>query len=199
MLFNIMKVSLMGHHKFNPAKLKKLEDPRRLERERPDLIWPLMGHVEVLVDLGAGTGFFCRPFAENMGSGTIWACDQEQAMIDYMSDNLSKDGDCSIKPLLVEEVAIPLDDNVADCVFMANVFHELENPKASCQEAFRLLKHGGRLVVLDWRDEETADGPPVAHRLSEAFITASLESAGFKKITSHALLPQHHLLRAEKK
>ena len=188
----------MGHHKFSAAKLQKLEDPRRLEREQPDVIWPLFGEVEVLIDLGAGTGFFCRLFAEKMAKGTIWACDQNPAMIDYMKHELPKEGPCSVKPLLVEEVAVSLEDNVADCVFMANVFHELDEPKASCQEMWRLLKPGGRLVVTDWRDEETPHGPPVTHRLSKKTIMEAVVSAGFSEIEAHDLLPQHHVIRATK-
>jgi len=190
----------MAGHKFDPKHLSKLEHPERHEREKASHIWPLLSPtpVTVLIDLGAGTGFFARSFAEYMETGIIWACDVSAEMVQHLTDNLPEGLGADVRPLLVGEHDVPLPDDTADAVFLGNVFHELEHPERTIAEAFRLLRPGGHLVVEDWLDEETPHGPPLEHRVSQATIVETLRQAGFEEVSAHRLLPQHHLIRGSK-
>ena len=61
----------MESRKFDPKKLEVLNDPKRLKILNPDLIWETVSvrNPGVLVDIGAGTGFFAVPFARKMKKG----------------------------------------------------------------------------------------------------------------------------------
>ena len=190
----------MGQHKFDGKNLDKLDSPERVERENMEVIWPLLAADEpqVLIDLGAGSGYFSRQFASKMPEGMIYACDSSPAMVQHMQQVLSAVPGGTIRVVQVEEVRIPLDDGIADVVFMANLHHELADSSSSMREVFRLLRSGGTVCVEDWRDGVTANGPPPEVRVSEASIVANLLDAGFVGIVSHDVLPQHHLICGRK-
>lgn len=190
----------MHTQKFDPKKLAKLNNPERLNRENPELIWKTLNisSPEVVIDIGAGTGFFAIPFSRKMPWGKVYACDISDEMLQWMHDNLPQDCRQSVIPLKMAESSVPLPDGQADLVLMVNLHHELEAPSSLLHEIMRLLKPGGKVAVIDWKDEETPDGPPVAIRVSEASIREQLQQTGFSDIQAHHNLPFHHFLSAEK-
>jgi len=166
----------------------------------PDLIWETLNlsNPEVLVDIGAGTGFFASLFCKKMTQGKIYACDTSEIMINWMNENLPNDGNCSIIPTKCEENSIPVTDGVADLVYLINLYHELEEPKSMLLEAYRLLKNGGKIAVIDWKPEETPEGPPVKIRIPEKIVFKHLEDSGFINIKNHNILPYHYFFTGKK-
>jgi ubiquinone/menaquinone biosynthesis C-methylase UbiE len=66
------------------------------------------------------------------------------------------------------------------------------------KESLRLLKDGGKLMIIDWKKEETPEGPPLAIRVTEKTIERQMLACGFTKIEKHAVLPYHNFLIGEK-
>ena len=62
---------LHADKKFDPKKLAKLNDPKRLEYLNPDVIWGKVAfsQPQVLIDIGAGTGFFASTSAGKSKKG----------------------------------------------------------------------------------------------------------------------------------
>jgi ubiquinone/menaquinone biosynthesis C-methylase UbiE len=81
---------------------------------------------------------------------------------------------------------------------MINLHHELEQPQKILDEARRLLTKGGKLLIIDWKKEETPEGPPIEIRVTEETIESQMLSAGFRDIVKYAVLPYHHFLVGEK-
>lgn len=186
--------------KFDPKKLAELNDPGRLEYLNPEIIWEkaeLKGPA-VLVDIGAGTGFFALLFSKKLKEGKIYACDISTVMLEWMENNLPAESKSIIIPVNMEESSIPLPDSTADFVYMINLHHELEDPIRVIKESFRLLKEGGRLMIIDWKKEETPEGPPLELRVEEETIEHQMSTCGFSDIRKYALLPYHHFLIGEK-
>ncbi len=184
--------------KFNIKKLEKLNNPERLKSLNPELILESLNlsTPEVIVDIGAGTGFFASHFAKIIKQGTIYAFDTSDVMIDYMKENLPQVGSCKIIPVKSQENKIPLDNNIADLVYLINVYHELEEPKKLVLETKRILKKGGKIAIIDWDYKETPDGPPLEHRIQAENITKLLKEIGFSDIYKNNLLPYHYLITA---
>ncbi len=67
----------MNEKKFDPKKLDKLNNPQRLLDIPIEFIWNKIHLPDpvVLVDIGAGTGFFSVPFLKDVKNGKIFACD----------------------------------------------------------------------------------------------------------------------------
>lgn len=186
--------------KFDPKSIDKLNNPERLLRENPDLIWRELGLREprVLVDIGAGTGFFAIPFARKMLDGTIYACDLQDEMLAWLREHLPSDLRERITLVRMEETRVPLGDGIADLVFMVNLHHELEDRDAIMMESHRLLKKGGAVMVADWKKGETPSGPPQEIRVSGEDIAADLRRAGFRDVTDHPVLPYHNFFTGKK-
>ena len=190
----------MESKKFDPAKLAKLNDPKRLTIMSPDLLWDTLGlsDPKVIVDIGAGTGFFAVAFSKKMRQGTVYACDISDVMLDWMKENLPADLKDSVVPLKMEETNVPLPDGIADLVYMINLHHELDSPKDIIAECHRLLKKGGTLMIIDWKKEEMEEGPPLAIRVTEDDIRSVVHEDGFTNVASHSVLPYHHFVVGEK-
>ena len=76
-----------------------------------------------------------------------------------------------------------LPDASCNLVFLAKVWHEIEDRTAVLMEVKRILKSRGKVAILDWRpDVEPKPGPPLDHRLSASEAADSMQSAGFVEI-----------------
>jgi ubiquinone/menaquinone biosynthesis C-methylase UbiE len=189
----------MDEKKFDPAKLHKLNDPRRLEYLNPELIWETLdlSDPHVLVDIGAGTGFFAALFAEKI-AGRVYACDISDVMIAWMKENLLPRTGHEVIPVKMQESSVPLPEGMADLVYMINLHHELEEPEKVISEAYRLLKGGGILAIIDWKKEETPEGPPLSIRVSEDDIRRQIAAIGFSNVAAQRVLTFHSFVTAEK-
>lgn len=183
--------------KFDPKKLAKLNNPERLKTLNPDVIWEAldMQKLEVLVDIGAGTGFFAKKFVKKISGGKIYTCDTSKIMIEWMKENITEN---NIIPLLCSESSIALENETADLVYMINVHHELLEPEKLLSEAYRLLKPNGKITIIDWKKEEMADGPSIEKRISEEIIIQQLQKSGFNNVVSYNILPLHSFIVGQK-
>ncbi len=188
----------MTDKKFDPKKIAKLNDPRRAEFQNPDLIWDTLGlpAARVLVDVGAGTGFFAMPFCDRMAQGKVYACDTSDVMIDWLRQNLPEKYKGRIVPMKTAENEIDLADGIADLVYMMNLHHELDAPLLLLSEVKRLLKSGGCAVIIDWKKEEMPFGPPLKIRVDAECIENQLRRSGFIEIASHDILKFNSFLVA---
>lgn len=168
--------------KFDPKKRAKLNNPLRLTLVPPPRIVELMDLQEggAYVDLGAGTGYLSRAIGEIADGVTIHALDIEPLMVKEMEATLG--GDTWLKPVLMERDVLSFADNSIDGLWSITVFHEFGVPDSILQEIYRVLKPGGRVLVVDWQKKEEAceQGPPIDHRVAEADVISSLQSAGFQ-------------------
>ena len=182
--------------KFDPAKLARLNDPKRLRYLNPEIIWEkaALSKPEVLIDIGAGTGIFAAHFSRKIMNGKVYACDISEKMIVWMKNNLPPELKGIVIPVKMEENTVPLPDTVADMVYMINLHHELQEPLRLLEEAYRLLKKGGKLMIIDWKKEETPEGPPLEIRVTEETIESQMNRSGFSNISKYADLLYYHFL-----
>ena len=185
----------MNEKKFDPRKLQKLNDPQRLMDIPPDYIWERL-HMEksgVFVELGAGTAFFSVAFLQKFNPSILYACDVSEVMLNWVKKNVtSKYPD--IVPVKAEEHTVPLDDGIADLVFMINLHHELEAPSLTVEEACRILKPDGKIFIVDWKKRDMPDGPPARIRYLPGKVKEQMVNAGFKDVAIYDELQKHFLV-----
>ena len=90
--------------------------------------------------------------------------------------------------------SVPLDDGIADLVFMINLHHELENPSRMIEESRRLLKTDGKILIVDWKKKDMPEGPPTEIRFAPEQVQAQLSDAGFKQVAVYNELLKHFLV-----
>ena len=186
--------------KFDPKKIHKLTDPGRKAFQDPEAIWDTLNlsPPEVLVDIGAGAGFFAMPFSDKVPEATIYACDTAPELTGWMEANIPSRYTGRIRIIRSEENSIPLADGIADLVYMINLHHELDEPLTMLKECWRLLKPGGSILIIDWKKEETPMGPPLSIRIPPKVVHEQLQQADFHLVTEHELMKYHYFITAQK-
>ena len=187
--------------KYDPTRAHRLDATERLTWNNP------AGIVESaqippgarVAEIGCGTGWFTFEIEKaTRPRGMVFALDMQPAMLQIL--RAKRDSWERILTLPCAENEFELDDGEVDLVFHANTLHECEEPEKHLKEVHRVLKPGGRLVVIEWlwADEESQPGPPNTQRLETETTKKLLENAGFEVKETYDAGPYHYLVQAVK-
>jgi ArsR family transcriptional regulator len=105
-----------------------------------------------LLDIGTGTGRILQLFAPRIGFGL--GIDLSREMLRVARANLDRASlrNCQVRH--GDMYHVPLPDGSFDAATMHNVLHFADDPGAALAEAARVLRPGGRLVVVDFARHE---------------------------------------------
>lgn len=117
----------------------------------------------VVVDMGAGMGAFSVACAKNVGiKGKIYAVEVQRPLLNVISENTKHAGANNVHVIwgdIERDHGTKLADHVADVVILANTLFQVENKDAVLSECARVLKKGGRFLVVDWKETSISAGP----------------------------------------
>ena len=104
--------------------------------------------INTLLDVGTGTGRMLEVFAPRIEKGI--GIDLSREMLSVARVNLEKAGvtNCQIRHGDMYDLALP--DETIDLVMFHQVLHFADDPLSALKETSRLLKQGGRAIIVDF-------------------------------------------------
>ncbi len=122
-------------------------------------------------DLGCGNGYFTLAAARLVGdSGRVFAVDVLKSCLDTVRREAERNNLLNIVTVwsnleIVGATNIP--EASLDLVIIKNSLYQSTNRQNFIQEAERLLKNNGKMLIIEWIKHPTPIGPPVSDRISE--------------------------------
>jgi arsenite methyltransferase len=148
---------------------------------------------ETVLDLGSGAGFDCFLAADRVGKrGKVIGVDMTPEMLEKARENTRKGNYNNLEFRLGEIENLPVADSSVDVVISNCVINLSPDKKRVFQEAFRALKHGGRLMVSDivllkelpeaLKNSVQAYVGCLAGAMMKEDYMKSIKAAGFRKV-----------------
>lgn len=120
---------------------------------------------QTIADLGCGGGgHFVAPTAVMVGSaGIVYAVDIQKKVLNSLEATLKLQNIGNVKIVWSDLECIGaanIPEKSCDVAILANVLFQNKNHTNIIHEAARLVRDGGRIVVVDWKQTGGAFGPP---------------------------------------
>lgn len=176
--------------------IEKFDGVERDEWQKPDEVIKSFNLPDnaVVVEVGAGTGYFAVRLAPHLKNGKIVCFDQSSQMISYLENRVSELGFKNVDAHTTNSDGSLKLEEKADLIFSVDVYHHLPNRIAYFSKIAQHLKPEGALVVID-RTEEKVEGQPSGHRVPKEKIKEEMNEAGFALVSDlDFLLPVQYYL-----
>jgi ArsR family transcriptional regulator len=138
----------------------------------------------VIADLGAGEGAFALLLAQR--ATKVIAVDTSAKMIEVGREQALRNGVKNIEYRLGDMEELPIEDAAVDLVFFSQSLHHALHPQRALQEAWRILRPTGRIVILDLMQHRFEEAREMYADewlgFGEAELEAMLEKSGFRNV-----------------
>ena len=138
----------------------------------------------VMADLGAGDGSFSLLLARR--AARVIAVDASEKMLEVGRELAARNSVQNIEFRAGDMEELPIDDSTLDVAFFSQSLHHALHPAHALEEAARILKPGGRLVILDLAKHRFDEARELYADewlgFAEADLESMLEKAGFANI-----------------
>jgi ubiquinone/menaquinone biosynthesis C-methylase UbiE/DNA-binding transcriptional ArsR family regulator len=156
----------------------------------PGRSWEAIGHLALrltpaidIADLGAGEGLLSQLLAQR--ARQVWCIDNSPRMVEVGMELARKNSLANLTYKLGDIEQVPLADKSVDLAILSQALHHAQHPQVAVNEAFRILRPGGQVLILDLNEhtfekarEHYAD---VWLGFKESTIHGFLKKAGFTK------------------
>lgn len=179
----------MNKFVFDPTR--KFLDPERI------LFAAGLASGQTFADFGSGSGFYSMGASKIVGEqGTVYSVDILESSLDHTAAEARLKGLRNIKTFVCDleqsGSCNQIPEGGIDMTLFANITHQIKNRSVIFAEAYRLLKTGGKLVVIEWNTQPSPIGPVADERVSEAEVIQIAKKSGFKIAGEITVDPYHY-------
>ena len=143
-----------------------------------------LGKGNYVADFGSGPGFYSFAAAEAVGdTGKVYAVDVQKDLLQKLKNEAR-----NVRHLMNVEVVwadlehlggTRLRESSLDAVIASNVFFQFEDKNGPCLEIKRILKKGGRVLLIDWSSSFGGMGPQQSEVFSKTDAIKLFTKNGF--------------------
>jgi len=158
---------------------------------------------DVVADFGCGPGYFTFPLAQAVGhDGMVYAFDILPQALETVASKAKFAGINNIitqRVNLEKQAGTRLAENLADWVILKDILFQNQEKQIIIKEAYRVLKAGGRVLVIEWSAKDLTIGPALGVRIAIDKLREMFTSENFaieKEIEAGAF---HNAFTAVKK
>lgn len=157
----------------------------------PGRSWEAIGHLALrltppieIADLGAGEGLISQLLAHR--ARQVWCIDNSPRMVEVGTALARKNGLANLAYKLGDIEQVPLPDKSVDLAILSQALHHARHPQAAVDEAARILRPGGQILILDL-NEHTFERARELYAdvwlgFKESALHGFLKKAGFAKV-----------------
>jgi ubiquinone/menaquinone biosynthesis C-methylase UbiE len=132
----------------------------------------------VAADFGCGSGGWAIPLAKILEDGKVFAVDILEEPLSVLKSKIKREKIFNIETVKNDvEKGTRLLSETCDLVLMTNLLFESEDKKKVLEEGKRVLKRGGKILVVDWKKDSPL-GPK--EKVSPEEIKKLAEEIGLK-------------------
>ena len=183
------------------AWVRRLEAPGRDRWQRP--AWVVerldLSPGEVVVDLGAGSGYFLPHLAQAVApAGQVLALDVDPDRVRFLTERIDGEGLRGTSAALIAPDDPGLAPRSAHRILVVNTWHHLEDRARYAARLAAGLASGGAVFVIDFT-RDSPIGPPREDRLPPRRVVSELERAGLAAEVIEAPLPHQYVVVGRKR
>lgn len=149
-----------------------------------------------VADMGSGSGHYAFAISGIVGnSGKVYAIDVQEDVLLRLKSDANQKGVRNIDTIwgnLEKPGGTGLKDASLDAVVLSNTLFQLRDKTSAVAEIKRVLKQGGKLLVIDWAGEYGGMGPEKEHIVPERDAEEFFINGGFHKTKSFRAGPHHY-------
>lgn len=157
----------------------------------PGRSWQAIGHLAlrlappiVVADLGAGEGLISQLLARRVRQ--VWCIDNSSRMVEVGTELAEKNGLKNLTYKLGDIESVPLPDRSVDLAILSQALHHAHRPQTAVREAFRILREGGQVLILDLKEHTFEQArelyADVWLGFNESALHGFLRQAGFEQV-----------------
>jgi len=150
-----------------------------------------------VAELGCGNfGFFVWPLARLVGrQGKVYAVDILKPTLEEINKEAKKNNLSQIVTVwsnLEIFKAADIETSSLDRALLVNVLHQSDKKIEILREAIRLLKRGGKLLVIEWKNMDLPLGPPPDKRVKLESLKSATAKIGLSIAEEFEAGPYHY-------
>ncbi len=149
-----------------------------------------------VVDFGSGSGIYVLHIAEELNhKGHVFAIDIQRDLLRRLKNEANRRGFKNVEVIwadLERPGASKLADGSVDTVLISNLLFQVQNKKALFEEASRILRPEGSLIVIDWSDSFGGLGPQGEDVVTRENAETLARDSGFTLVRDFAAGAHHY-------
>ncbi|MDV4151638.1 class I SAM-dependent methyltransferase [Clostridium sp. AL.422] len=132
-------------------EIKRLEKQANLGSDREVRMLRNLGVADdsIILEVGSGPGFYSKILLDNFSNSEVILLDVDETLLNYANNMLSEDYKERVTFIQDDIMNSSMPDDYFDIIIARFIFQHLSDSIAALKEIYRILKPGGKLIIID--------------------------------------------------